>query len=157
MKNILSSGLLVLFLILSGCASEATDTSTDQAGPEAAAPADEPLADLVITDLVEGDGQLVQAGQTALVHYTLWFRDPSMEDNRGERLQSSKDVNRPFPFNVGRPGVIDAWNQGVPGMKVGGTRELQVPSRLAYGERGMPGAIPPNTDLVFEIEVLEIQ
>ncbi len=141
-------GLFAAFFLLTGCASdgaESTDASTDDY-----------LADLVITDLVEGDGQMVGAGQRAEVHYTLWYRDTSAENDRGEMIQSSKEANRTFAFMIGQGSVIDGWDQGVPGMKVGGTRELQVPYRLAYGESGSMG-IPGKSDLIFEIELVSIQ
>lgn len=154
MHRLFTASFLALILLLAGCASEGTETASD-AETETATP--EYLDDLLINDLIEGDGQMVQAGQRAVVHYTLWFRDPAAPDGRGRMVQSSKEADRPFGFAVGRPGVIDAWNQGVPGMKVGGTRELQVPYRLGYGERGMPGGIPGSQDLIFEIELLEIQ
>jgi FKBP-type peptidyl-prolyl cis-trans isomerase len=111
---------------------------------------------MVITDLVEGDGNMIAAGQTAVAHYTLWFRDVSAEDEKGEMVQSSKEGGEPIPFQIGVGRVIAGWDQGVPGMKIGGTRELRVPYSLAYGEAGRPG-IPAMQDLIFEIELVDIR
>lgn len=154
MPRLFLASFLAAFLLLAGCASEEADVATDT---EATNAAPEYLEDLVITDLVDGDGQMIQAGQRAEVHYTLWMRDTTAENHRGEMLQSSKEADRTFTFTVGQGGVIPGWDQGVPGMKVGGTRELRIPYRLAYGERGMPGGIPPRADLIFEIDLISIQ
>ncbi|MDA0683475.1 MAG: FKBP-type peptidyl-prolyl cis-trans isomerase [Bacteroidetes bacterium] len=143
----LFSFLLVGILFTAGCASD------DSSNVEAEASY---VADLIITDTVEGDGPIVEAGNIAVVHYTLWLYNADAEGGRGERLQSSKDSGTPFPFNVGQGRVIQGWDQGVPGMKVGGTRVLVIPYRLAYGETARPG-IPAKSDLIFEIDLLEIQ
>lgn len=152
MSRFLSVSLFALALLVAGCASENAEVAAD--AEEAEVP--EYLEDLVISDLVEGEGQVIQAGQRAEVHYTVWFRDTSAEGNRGRMLQSSKEADRTFTFMVGNDSVIQGWHQGVPGMKVGGTRELEVPYRLAYGEDGRPG-IPQKQDLVFEIELVSIK
>jgi FKBP-type peptidyl-prolyl cis-trans isomerase len=161
MSRLFFASLFAVALLFAGCASESTETANVPAAESEDAPAADNsttdyLDDLVITDLVEGDGPMVQAGQRAVVHYTLWFRDASAENGRGRQVQSSKERNQPFGFTIGRGEVIDGWDQGVPGMKVGGTRELQVPYRLAYKEAGRTG-IPQRQDLIFEIELLEIQ
>lgn len=139
---------------LSGCASESTEPSASTSTESAQTAM---LADLEIEDLVDGEGLGIQAGQRAEVHYTLWLRDTSTDSGRGEMLQSSKDTGRTFTFTIGQGSVIAGWDQGLPGMKVGGTRELRIPYRLAYGERGMPGGIPPRADLIFEIDLISIQ
>lgn len=143
----LSAFVVVFALLFAGCG----DGAIHQ--PDSGA---ETLPDLLIDDLTVGEGTAVAAGQVAVVHYTLWFRDPAAEDGKGQMIQSSKDSGSPFDFQIGRREVIDAWDQGVPGMKVGGVRELRVPYRLAYGEAGM-GPIPGSQDLIFEIELLEIR
>ncbi|MDI6746876.1 MAG: FKBP-type peptidyl-prolyl cis-trans isomerase [Rhodocyclaceae bacterium] len=104
---------------------------------------------LVIDEIVEGTGETATAGQTVSVHYTGWLTD-------GSKFDSSKDRNDPFDFPLGGRQVIAGWDEGVQGMKVGGTRKLTIPPNLGYGARGAGGVIPPNATLVFEVELLEI-
>jgi FKBP-type peptidyl-prolyl cis-trans isomerase FkpA len=104
---------------------------------------------LVIEDLVEGTGDTAAAGQTVSVHYTGWLTN-------GSKFDSSKDRNDPFEFALGGRQVIAGWDEGVQGMKIGGTRKLTIPPALGYGARGAGGVIPPNATLVFEVELLEI-
>jgi FKBP-type peptidyl-prolyl cis-trans isomerase len=103
---------------------------------------------LVIEDLVVGTGATAAAGDTATVHYIGTLTN-------GTKFDSSYDVNQPYTFLVGAGRVIAGWDQGVPGMKVGGKRRLTIPPDLAYGSRGQ-GVIPPNATLVFEIDLLSI-
>jgi peptidylprolyl isomerase len=107
-------------------------------------------------DTVVGTGNEAVAGKTVSVHYTGWLRDPQAENQRGKPFDSS--VGRaPFNFNLGEGRVIRGWEQGVPGMKVGGKRTLIIPSTLAYGSRGAgKGVIPPDADLIFDIELLDV-
>lgn len=100
------------------------------------------------TDLVVGTGELVQLGQRVKVHYTGWLLD-------GTQFDSSRGTS-PFKFTLGAREVIRGWDLGVQGMRVGGKRELIIPPELAYGKRGFPGAIPPNSTLKFEVELVEV-
>lgn len=100
-------------------------------------------------DIVEGSGPEPQAGQRLTVHYTLYFTD-------GTRYQSSLDAGQPFNFVLGVGQVIRGWDEGVATMKAGGQRLMYIPAALAYGSRGQ-GAIPPDTDLIFLVELLSIQ
>lgn len=105
--------------------------------------------ELSITDVVSGSGNEVKDGDSVEVHYLGTFLS-------GEKFDSSHDRNETFNFKVGAGEVIKGWDQGLVGMKAGGKRVLLIPSDLAYGERGAPGAIPPNTPLKFEIELISI-
>ena len=101
-------------------------------------------------DLVEGKGDVANAGQAVDVHYTGWLTD-------GNKFDSSKDRGQPFSFTLGTGGVIKGWDEGVQGMKVGGKRKLTIPAQLGYGSRGAGGVIPPNATLIFEVELLAIR
>lgn len=105
---------------------------------------------LIIEELVEGEGAVAAVGQTVSVHYTGWLTD-------GSKFDSSKDRNEPFEFPLGRGWVIRGWDEGVQGMKIGGTRKLTIPAELGYGARGAGGVIPPNATLVFEVELLDLK
>lgn len=104
---------------------------------------------LIIEDLTVGDGETATAGQAVTVHYTGWLTD-------GTKFDSSKDRREPFQFVLGGRMVIGGWDEGVQGMKVGGTRKLTIPPKLGYGARGAGGVIPPNATLVFDVELLSI-
>lgn len=105
---------------------------------------------LVIEDLVIGDGDEAIAGHQVTVHYTGWLTD-------GQKFDSSKDRDDPFIFPLGGGRVIRGWDEGVQGMKIGGTRKLTIPPALGYGARGAGGVIPPNATLVFEVELLALE
>jgi FKBP-type peptidyl-prolyl cis-trans isomerase len=106
---------------------------------------------LQIEELQVGTGAEAQAGQTVSVHYV-----GTLQSN-GQKFDSSRDRGKPFDFPLGAGRVIKGWDQGVAGMKVGGKRRLTIPPHLGYGERGFPGAIPPNSTLVFEVELLGVR
>jgi FKBP-type peptidyl-prolyl cis-trans isomerase FkpA len=105
--------------------------------------------DLEIETLSSGNGPMPQKGQTVTVHYTGCFTD-------GNKFDSSVDRDEPFSFVLGEGQVIAGWDQGVAQMKVGAKVRLTIPPELAYGREGYPGAIPPDSTLVFEVELLAI-
>ena len=107
-------------------------------------------------DTKAGHGAEATAGRNVKVHYTGWLYDPTASNNRGKKFDSSKDRGQPFAFGLGQGQVIRGWDEGVQGMKVGGTRVLTIPAELGYGVRGAGGAIPPNAMLVFEVELVGV-
>jgi FKBP-type peptidyl-prolyl cis-trans isomerase FkpA len=114
------------------------------------------VATLTKTDLKVGDGVEAKPGMEVLVNYTGWLYDEKATDKHGTKFDSSFDHGSPFSFVLGKGQVIRGWDQGVAGMRVGGTRELLIPAEFGYGERGAGGGvIPPGASLVFEVELLD--
>ncbi|AOY93211.1 peptidylprolyl isomerase [Cupriavidus sp. USMAA2-4] len=108
---------------------------------------------LQFEDTVIGAGTEATAGKHVTVHYTGWLYE---NGQAGRKFDSSKDRNDPFVFPLGAGHVIRGWDEGVQGMKVGGTRRLVIPADLGYGARGAGGVIPPNATLLFEVELLSV-
>jgi len=106
-----------------------------------------------MTDGKVGTGNDAAAGRRVTVHYTGWLYEGGV---KGGKFDSSKDRNDPFQFGLGGGQVIQGWDEGVQGMKVGGTRVLVIPPQLGYGARGAGGVIPPNATLMFEVELLGV-
>jgi FKBP-type peptidyl-prolyl cis-trans isomerase len=124
-------------------------------GPEL--PTAPPAPKIVATDsglkyqeLKVGTGDEAKAGATLEVHYTGWLKD-------GKKFDSSVDRNASFSFKLGAGMVIKGWDEGLVGMKVGGKRKLIIPPQLGYGERGAGDVVPPNAEMIFEVELLKIK
>ena len=111
---------------------------------------------LQIQDTIAGDGATATAGSEVTVHYTGWLYDPQADNGRGRKFDSSKDRGQSFTFDLGGGMVIQGWDEGVQGMRIGGTRVLTIPPELGYGAYGAGGVIPPNATLVFEVDLLEV-
>lgn len=116
-----------------------------------------PQKPLKIIDTKIGTGSVATTGNNVTVHYTGWLLNEKAKNQRGMKFDTSIG-KQAFTFSLGAEQVIKAWDEGVLGMKVGGKRTLIIPSYLAYGERGAGnGKIPPNTDLIFDIELLKVR
>ena len=126
-------------------AAPAAPAAAPAAGKEVTTP-----SGLKYTDLKVGDGAVAKSGDRVSVHYTGWLTS-------GAKFDSSVDRNQPFQFQLGRSQVIKGWDEGVAGMKVGGKRKLTIPAELGYGARGAGDRIPPNSVLIFDVELLGIQ
>jgi len=115
---------------------------------------DKGITDLIITDNKVGDGREAEKGLTVTVHYTGWLYE---NGKKTTKFDSSVDRREPFSFVLGVGQVIKGWDNGVSGMQVGGSRTIIIPSSMGYGSRGAGDVIPPNSDLIFEVELIEIQ
>jgi peptidylprolyl isomerase len=118
--------------------------------PEIEFPGAEPPADLVITDVTEGDGAEATSGSTVSVHYV------GVAHSTGEEFDASYNRGTPLQFRIGVGQVIQGWDQGVEGMKVGGRRQLVIPPQLGYGDRGAGGVIKPGETLIFVVDLLDV-
>ena len=136
--------LLVGAVMATGCGSSPTSPSSSSSGVTFSS-----------VDLTVGNGDTVVKGDRIKVWYTGWIYVKSAPGNKGESFDSNRDREL-FRYIVGTGHVIEGWDQGVPGMKVGGIRRLIIPPELAYGSQGQ-GPIPPGASLIFEIEVVEVE
>lgn len=153
-----ASPLLVLFMaaVLPGCAGTSQDSSSAAATP--APPAATATAGkvhklasgLVYEDLVVGNGTMADPGLTVTVNYAGTLVD-------GTHVDSSADHGRPYTFQLGASAVIAGWDQGIKGMRVGGKRKLTIPPDVAYGARGSGDRVPPNSTLIFEVELVGVK
>jgi FKBP-type peptidyl-prolyl cis-trans isomerase len=115
-----------------------------------------PAMPLQMNDIVQGEGPMALSGKPVTVHYTGWLFDASAPETKGRKFDSSRDRGEPFVFPLGAGHVIQGWDRGVAGMKVGGQRRLTIPPEMGYGARGAGGVIPPNATLVFDVELLAV-
>lgn len=147
--------LLPSFLLAATLACGGSSTTSEPA--EGNPMADSGISQLQMVDTNVGTGDEARPGRGVRVHYTGWLYDASKADKKGAKFDSSKDRNEPFEFPLGGGQVIRGWDEGVAGMKVGGTRVLTIPPDMGYGARGAGGVIPPNATLLFEVELLEVK
>jgi FKBP-type peptidyl-prolyl cis-trans isomerase len=157
-KVSLAAALAVLFVAVASAETPATAPSTPPTTPPAPPAAAAPEETVLVTDVVKGVGDEAFPGMVVIVHYTGWLYDPAAPDQHGRKFDSSRDRGQPLSFPLGSGRVIRGWEQGVPGMKVGGKRRLVIPPSLAYGSRGAGnGVIPPNATLIFDVELLAVE
>lgn len=116
----------------------------------ACAPQPEPVTTLQIKDVRPGTGAVASPGRVVRVHYTGTLLD-------GTEFDSSRGRGEPYEFRLGTGAVIPGWDEGIKGMRVGGVRELTIPSSMAYGPDGSGDVIPPNATLWFEVELVEVE
>jgi peptidylprolyl isomerase len=119
--------------------------------PEIEFPGPEAPNDLVVTEITEGDGAEATSGSTVSVHYV------GVAHSTGEEFDASYNRGTPLEFRLGIGQVIQGWDQGVAGMKVGGRRQLVIPPHLGYGDRGAGGVIKPGETLIFVVDLLDVR
>jgi FKBP-type peptidyl-prolyl cis-trans isomerase FkpA len=115
------------------------------------------VTELIKKDTKVGTGEEAVVGKAVEVHYTGWLYDPNAPEKKGAKFDSSRDRGAPFTFLLGAGRVIKGWDKGVAGMKVGGQRTLIIPPEMAYGSRGAGNVIPPNSTLIFDVELIGLK
>jgi FKBP-type peptidyl-prolyl cis-trans isomerase FkpA len=146
----LASALLVAMLSVSGCKADSKSSTKESVMTQN-------VTELIKKDTVLGEGREAEAGFNVTVHYTGWLYDPSKPDGKGKKFDSSVDRHEPFVFFLGGGQVIQGWDEGFSGMKVGGKRTLIIPPHMGYGPYGAGAVIPPNATLIFDVELLGIK
>jgi FKBP-type peptidyl-prolyl cis-trans isomerase FkpA len=153
----------VCVLSLGACKAESKAPSTTQeastqtASTKGTSEMTAKITELQKIDTQVGTGREAEPGFNVTVHYTGWLYDAAAEGHKGKKFDSSLDRKQPFVFFLGGGQVIQGWDEGFAGMKIGGKRTLVIPSEMGYGARGAGGAIPPNADLIFDVELLDVK
>jgi len=156
MMKLLPALLTCTALLLSGTVSAQQDNSVPPETSQPAEPAAPVTPALGITDVRIGSGAEAVNGARIGVHYTGWLVDANAKNLHGKKFDSSFDRHRPIFLVLGEHRVIQGWEQGLPGMKVGGKRTLLIPAALAYGATGVKGLIPPDATLIFDVELVAV-
>jgi FKBP-type peptidyl-prolyl cis-trans isomerase FkpA len=157
MKLLGSLLAVVCLLSLGACQAESNKSTSDKSTVKEAKAMSEQVKELQKIDTLVGEGREAEPGFNVTVHYTGWLYDASAKDGKGKKFDSSVDRKQPFVFFLGGGQVIQGWDEGFAGMKIGGKRTLIIPSEMGYGARGAGGAIPPNADLIFDVELLGVK
>lgn len=147
---LMASALMIAMLAMTGCKADSKTSTKETAMTQN-------VTELIKKDTVIGEGREAEAGFNVTVHYTGWLYDPSKTDGKGAKFDSSLDRHEPFVFFLGGGQVIQGWDEGFAGMKVGGKRTLIIPPHMGYGVHGAGGVIPPNATLIFDVELLGIK
>jgi FKBP-type peptidyl-prolyl cis-trans isomerase FkpA len=147
---------------LNACKAESTASKTPNPSTPATSTKENTAMTNTITELQKidtqvGTGREAESGFNVTVHYTGWLYEAAAEGHKGKKFDSSLDRNQPFNFFLGGGQVIQGWDEGFAGMKIGGKRTLVIPSEMGYGARGAGGAIPPNAALIFDVELLDVK
>jgi FKBP-type peptidyl-prolyl cis-trans isomerase FkpA len=153
-KNIYLGLCAALLMSVIGCQAESTSEPNSTKGT---AVMSESITELQKIDTKIGTGREAESGFNVTVHYTGWLYDPKAEDKKGVKFDSSVDRGQPFNFFLGGGQVIQGWDEGFAGMKIGGKRTLIIPPEMGYGARGAGGVIPPNATLIFVVELLDVK
>ena len=149
--SLVASVFFLTLMAASACTADTPSTAKDESTMSNNA------SELIKNDVVVGQGREAEAGNNVTVHYTGWLYDANAADHHGQKFDSSVDRGEPFVFFLGAGQVIQGWDEGVAGMKVGGKRTLIIPPEMGYGARGAGGVIPPNATLVFDVELLGVK
>jgi peptidylprolyl isomerase len=142
---------LVVAVVIAGTGGDDGDSSEPPTKPEVEVPQGPPPGQLEVTDITDGGGTEARGGDTVTDEYV------GVNSSDGKEFDSSWGPGDPLTFQLGAGSVIPGWDQGIPGMRVGGRRQLVIPPDLAYGEAGSPPDIGPNESLVFVVDLLEVQ
>ena len=144
-------------MLVTACKADSAAT-TNNATPAEGKPAmSAQITELQKIDTQVGTGREAEVGFNVTVHYTGWLYDATAEGNKGKKFDSSVDRKEPFNFFLGGGQVIQGWDEGFAGMKIGGKRTLIIPPDMGYGARGAGGVIPPNATLIFDVELLDVK
>jgi FKBP-type peptidyl-prolyl cis-trans isomerase FkpA len=143
--------LLVFFLVIQSLSVMAVDINIKDETMN------QKITELKLIDSKVGEGRGAEKGLSITVHYTGWLYDANAKDFKGQKFDSSLDRREPFTFILGVGQVIRGWDEGFKGMQIGGKRTIQIPSEFGYGRRGAGNVIPPNADLIFDVELLDIK
>jgi peptidylprolyl isomerase len=150
--GVLAAGAIIAAIVVLATGGDDDDsTSATATKPEVEVPSGPPPEQLETEDITVGDGAEAQTGDTVTVQYV------GVNYSNGEEFDTSWDDPQPFSFQLGSGSVIPGWDEGIPGMKVGGRRELIIPPELAYGRQGRPPDIPPNETLIFVVDLTDVQ
>lgn len=150
------AALAFLCTSVTGCQAESTPNTTNTSPQEKTAMSAN-ATELQKIDTLPGTGREAEPGFNVSVHYTGWLYDEKAEGHKGKKFDSSVDRKEPFEFALGAGQVIQGWDEGFAGMKIGGKRTLIIPAEMGYGARGAGGVIPPNATLIFDVELLDVK